>query len=122
MVVGELLELPAAQPIRPGVADVPDDERVARDKRGGDRRSHAGYLRVVCRALVDPPVRLLDDRREALLRIEVVRVVELAEGGGRQARGHLAGLGTAHAVRDREERGVDDEGILVSPPLAARDR
>ena len=47
VVVGELLELPAAQPIGPGVADVADDERVGRDERGGDRRSHAGDLRVV---------------------------------------------------------------------------
>jgi hypothetical protein len=119
VVVGELLELPATQPICAGVANVADDECVAGHERGGDRRAHARHLRVACRALVDPPVRLLDDRGEPLLWIEIVRVVELAEGGRRQSGGHLAGLSPTHAVGDCEKRGVDEEGILVSPPLAA---
>ena len=45
--------------------------------------------------------------------------MELAEGGGGQPGGDLAGLGTAHPVGDGEERRLDDEGILVPSPLAA---
>ena len=41
------------------------------------------------------------------------------ERGGRERRGDLARLGAAHAVGDREQRRVADEGVLVAAPLAA---
>ena len=54
-----------------------------------------------------------------LRRRELVRVVELAEGGRGNARGDLTRLGAAHPVGDGEERRLEDEGVLVAAPLAA---
>jgi len=120
VILGQLLEPSVAQAVGPRVADMADDQRVAADEGGRDRRPHPGDLRVVGCALVDAPVRLLDDRRQPLLRLELVRPVELAEGRCGESRGDFAGLRASHAVRDREERWLDDERILVPPPFAAR--
>ena len=108
MVVGQLLEAPAAQAVGARVPHVADGEAGVAYERGGDGRPHPRDLRVVRRALVDAPVRFLDDGHEPLLGIEVVRVVELTKRGGGQARRDLAGLRAAHAVRDGEERRLDD--------------
>ncbi len=120
VILGQLLEAPGAQAVRARVAHVADGEHVVSGERRGDRRPHPRDLRVARGALVDPPVRLLDDGDEPFLGLEPVGVVELSEGGRRQARRDLARLGAAHPVGDREERRVDDEGVLVPPPFPAR--
>ena len=110
---------PFADPVRPRVADVPDRDAALVDERRRDRRPHAGRARVLARAVVDPPVRLLDDRGHALRGLEVVGLVELAERRRREPRGDLARLRPAHPVGDDEERRLDDERVLVPAPAAA---
>ena len=86
------------------------------------RRAHAGGRVLVGRALVDAAVGLLDQRDDALLAVRraVARVARAALRG--ESRGELARLRAAHAVRDREQRGLADVRVLVPPPLAARCR
>ena len=115
MVVGELLQLAVADPVGPGVADVADRDPTSREQRRRHRRPHAGEVRVGVRPVVDAAVRLLDDRLQALVRREPVGLVELAESGGCEPGGDLAGLRPAHPVRDGEERRVEDVRVLVPP-------
>ena len=93
-----------------------------RDRPGGGvherdrhRRAHPGGGRVLARALEDAPVRLLDQRGDPLLPAARVRVGLIEHRGG-EARRHLARLGAAHPVRDREERRLADVGVLVVAP------
>ena len=51
---------------------------------------------------------------------QLVGLVILAEGGRREPGRDLAGLRAAHPVGHREERRVEDEGVLVPAPHAAR--
>ena len=93
-VVGrELLELAVAQEIRARVADVPDADGARRgvDERDGDGRPHARGRRVVERALPDAPVRLGDERDDALLAAGLA--ARLLERGGREAGRDLASRG-----------------------------
>src|SRR5207248_8331110 len=118
VVLGHLLELAVANQVGPRVADVAEGDRVALDERDGHRRPHPGCRRVLARALIDAPVRLLDQLRDAALAAAGGAFV-LAHGAGGEARRELAGLRAAHAVGDREERRRDDVFVLVSPALLA---
>src|ERR671919_2917306 len=100
MDVGQRLEQPAAKPVGARVPNVTDGYRLVPYQGGRDRRAHSRGLGVFPGTLIDAPVRFLDDRRDTFLRLELVRVVELAESVDRQPRGHLACLRSAHAVRD----------------------
>ena len=120
VVVGQLLEPPLVDPVGARVADVADEHATVLEQSGRDRRPHPGGAGVADSALVDPAVRLLDDRPDALLRLELVRLVELAEGSRREPRGDLARLGPAHAVGDCKERRLEDERVLVPAPLPPR--
>ena len=68
------------------------------------------------RTLVDAAVRLLDQRHEGVLAASALA----AQRVGGERRRDLARLRTAHPVRDREDRRVDDVDVLVVPALAAR--
>ena len=92
--------------------------RVA-DEGHRHRRPHPRGGGVLARALVDAPVGLLDQLGDAALSAARCGLV-LADGAGGEARGELARLRAAHAVCDREQRGLDDVGVLVPPPLPAR--
>src|SRR5436305_10099417 len=118
VVLGHLLELAVANQVGPRVADVAEGDRVALDERDGHRRPHSGCRRVLARALIDAPVRLLDQLRDAALAAAGGAFV-LAHGAGGEARRELAGLRAAHAVGDRKERRRDDVLVLVSPALLA---
>ena len=120
VILGQLLELAAADEVGARVADVPD-RHLARPRRA--RRSSsspcptsAGSL---VRALVDAAVRLLDQRRHLLRRRTRARIGLLERRGG-ELRGDLARLRAAHAVGDGEERRRDDVRVLVPAPLLAR--
>ena len=119
VVAGEAFDLPPAQPVGAAVADVADADLLVGgvDDRGGDRRPHPGQGGVVVRELVDLPVRGLDRRPQERLRAPVGEVA--VEGVGRGPRGDLAGLGATHPVGDDEDRGADEERVLVGAPLAA---
>ena len=122
VVLGQLLQLAVADPVGARVADVTDGDAPVRQDRGGDGRAHAGGLGVGPRALVDPPVRLLDDGLDPLGGLQAVGVVVLAEGGRREARRDLARLRAAHPVGHGEERGVENEAVLVAATHAPRVR
>ena len=66
VILGQLLELAAADPVGARVADVADrhGSGIAVDERHRHRGAHPGGGRVLVRALVDTPIRLLDQLRE----------------------------------------------------------
>src|SRR3954447_14411802 len=96
---------------------MPEGDLAVLDERNGHRRPHAGGARVAVRAVVHTPIGLLDQGDDPLLS-PFVRTA-LLERRGREPRRHLAGLRAAHPVGDREERGLDDVGVLVATALAA---
>src|SRR5439155_20862157 len=77
------------------------------------RRSHAGDLRVLARALEDAPVRLVDERYDAVLAGAASLVRRYR--GCREAGRDLPGARAAHAVRHREKWRLAHEGVLVLP-------
>ena len=119
VVAREADEVAVAEQVAARVADVRDDDGVLVDVRGGERRAHAGALRVGAGLVVDPRVRRLDELDERCGRLAPVRQAGL-ELLDRQLGRHLAGLGAAHAVRDDEQRGADEEVVLVALALAAQ--
>src|SRR5436190_2788273 len=118
VILRQLLHLRVADEVGARVADVTERDVVVLDERDRDRRAHAGCVGVAARAVVDPAVRLLDQVGDALL-AAAVRAGFL-QRGGREARRDLARLRASHAVRDGEERRLDDVGVLVVPPRATR--
>ncbi len=114
MVGRDLLENSVAQPVRPGVANVSEDDLGGGsiDERDGDRRAHPGCARVGDRALPDESVGLGDDRLEALLAVDVSAAV--LQRGCSDTCGDLTRPRAAHAVGYREQWGLEDEGVLVA--------
>src|SRR5947208_13856504 len=88
-------------------------------QRDSQRRPHSRSGGVLARALIDAPVRLVNQLGDSAL-AAAGRALVLPEGTGGQARCEFARLSAAHAVRDREERRLDDVGVLVSTSLLAR--
>src|SRR5512132_1400683 len=86
------------------------------DECDGHRRPHAGGARVAVRAVVHAPIGLLDQGDNPLLS-PFVRTA-LLQRRSREPRRYLAGLRASHPVGDREERGLDDVGVLVATALA----
>jgi hypothetical protein len=121
VVVGQLLQLAAADAVRAGVADVTDRHASGPvvDERDGHGRAHSGGGGILGRALVDASVRLLDELGHVGLLVAGHVRAQLERFDG-QARGDLAGLRAAHAVRDREQRRLVDVRVLVVATLAAR--
>ena len=95
---------------------MPEGDLPVLDECNGHRRSHAGGARVAVRAVVHAPIGLLDQGDDPLLS-PLVRTA-LLQRRGREPRGNLAGLRAPHPVGDREERGLDDVGVLVATALA----
>jgi hypothetical protein len=67
MVLRELLELAVANPVRARVSDVTDPDDALLDEGKGHRRAHSGDGRVLGLAVVDAPVRFLDQLFDPLL-------------------------------------------------------
>ena len=120
VVLGQALELAAAQAVGARVADVRDRDVVLADVRGGDRRAHPGALLAGLRHLVDARVGLEHALGEQLLGARRAGVAEPAlEGLDRDPRGDLAGLRAAHPVGDDEHRRAREVGVLVRAARAA---
>jgi len=117
MVVRELLELAIPSAVRTAVPHVPHAHVATLDDRCRGRCSHARARLVACRQFVDLSVGLSDHAGEALLRRTPLPVPR-SQDIHRHLRGHLAGLGAAHAVRNGEQRPAD-EVVLVGLPLHA---
>jgi hypothetical protein len=133
VVVRELLELLAAQPIAARVPDVADAHAIAAEHDGHERRPHAGALGPRLRDLVDPLVRLGDlllkeerrvgePRRDVHLRQLAIRV-ELGHHAAahdldRDAARDLPRVVAPHAVGEHGNAGigVDEHRILVVRP------
>src|SRR5439155_19390622 len=90
-----------------------------RGERHRHGRPHSRGGGVLARALVDAPVRLLDQLGNATL-AAARRALVLADGAGGKARRELARLRASHPVGDREERRLDDVVVFVPAPLLAR--
>src|SRR5256885_11451001 len=88
------------------------------DQRHRQRRPHPRSGGVLARALIDAPVRLVNQLGDAAL-AAAGRALVLPDGTGGEARCGLARLSAAHAVPDPEERRLDDGGVLVSTSLFA---
>ena len=119
VVLGQLLELALADEVGARVADVTDRHAPVLDESDGHGRAHPGSRGVLGLPLVDAAVRLLDQLVDALL-ASAAGLLRVLQRGCGQAGCELAGLGAAHAVGHREERRLDDEGVLVVPALAPR--
>ena len=109
VVLGQPPEPALAQQVGPGVADVHDLRRVVRGHHGGDRRAHAGEVRVGCGLGVHHTIRRLD-RGHQRVRVVARLLLEGADGAGG---GNLAGAVAPHAVGDGEEGRRRQEGVLV---------
>ena len=117
VVAGELRELAVAHAVRPAVAHVGEAHLVAVHLGERERGAHAAARLVGNGEVVDAPVGVTDDAGE----LRLGRLAGLARSLHRldgHRGGHLAGLGAAHAVRDREQRRADGERVLVRGPLA----
>ena len=86
---------------------------------GGEGRAHARALGVRAGLVVDPRVGGLDQLDERLGRLAAVGQAAL-ELLHRELGRHLAGLRAAHPVGDDEQRGADEEVVLVALALAAQ--
>jgi len=117
VVLGQLLERVVAYEVGARVADVADANGVAVEQRDGHRRAHARGGRVRAGALVHASVGLLDQPGDILFPGRFP--FRMLNGGRREVRSDLAGLRTAHAVGDREQRRVADVRVLVPPPPPA---
>ena len=117
VVLGELLHAGVADQVCTRIAHMPERHVLPADEGDRDRRAHAGGVRVGARAVIDTAVGLLDQVRDALL--AAGSGAALLQGGGREPGSDLAGHGSSHPVRDREERRLDHIGVLVVPPRAA---
>ena len=111
---------PLAQPVGAAVADVADAHLLVGgvDDRGGDRRPHPGQRGVVVGELGGSrrfAASIVSRRNVSGRAVGQVAV----EGVGRGPRGDLPRLGAAHPVGDDEDRGTDEERVLVGAPLAA---
>ena len=117
VILGQPLETPVAQPVEAAVPDVANRNVPPRDHHGRQRRPHPGALAVPLRHLVDPAVRLARHSRELLLGRAFRRPVgERLDG---DARRHLPGACSAHAVRHSEQRRPLEVRVLVALPLPA---
>ena len=106
VVLGQALEVAAAQPVGARVADVRDRDLVGADVGGRQRRAHPGAILAGLGHLVDAGVRLEHALGEQLLGARRPGVPGPAlERLDRELRGDLAGLRAAHPVGDDEEGG-----------------
>ena len=118
VVVGQLLEAPAAHHVGARIADVPEgDATVAARRARPSSWFPCRRRRRRCSA------RSCTRRFASWISWTTRRSPPPAEAGllhraGRQARCELARLRAAHAVGDAEERRSDDERVLVAAPLA----
>src|SRR6266508_689380 len=120
MVLGELFEPAVPLEIRARVTDVSDRDAAPVDDGDRHRRAHPGDVRVLGGALVDALVRRLDQRDDAFLAASA-GLARLHRCRG-QSGCDLTGARPAHAVRHREQRRLDNVGVLVMAPLAPRMR
>lgn len=115
VVLRDLLEASLAQEVGARVADVGEDELVARSQQGGDGRAHAEQLGLAVDDPPDPRVGLVDDAVEGVARLaagEGVTVDGRHCGDRGRAREVTAGV-AAHPVGDDEQVGAGVSGVLV---------
>ena len=120
VVLGQLLQLAVADPVRARVADVAERDPSAREEGRRHRRPHAGDVGVGPRPLVDAPVRLLDDRLHPLVGREPVGLVVLAEAAAARREATSPACAPPMPSATGEQRRVEDEGVLVPAADAAR--
>ena len=119
VVVGQLLELVVAQEVRARVADVAeDDAAVGLDERDRHRRAHAARSAAsVRRAVVDAPVRLLDQLRRRAARRRRSRPPRAARpAASAEATSPACAPPMPSAIA--KSGGCDDVRVLVAAPLA----
>src|SRR5688572_16266240 len=119
MITGHLLDLPAANTVRPAVADVTDEHLLlSRTKQGADNGcAHAVKLARTRASFDNLPIRDADAGEQAVLflahsRVEVKRPGKVVGGGGakevddgvgREATRYVARAMAAHPVRNDEQ-------------------
>ena len=130
MVMRQLLELLAAQPVAARIADVADRHPIGEEHGGDDRRAHARALGTRLRRFVDALVGrgdlLLQQQRcvrQAALNVDLRQLAPGLELGQHPIRDDvdgdaardLAGVVAAHAVGEHGDasRAVDVDGVLV---------
>ena len=117
VVSGELLELAVAEAVGAAVAHMAEADVVADHLYRGQRRAHPSVGLVRHREVIDAAIGLAHHASELDLgRLGGIEVAPERLRGHRG--GHLAGLGPAHAVGDREERRLQDQRVLVGAALA----
>jgi hypothetical protein len=115
VVVGDLVQLVAAQQVGTGVADVDEPEALSGGQEGGERRAHALQRAVGGDHVAEVSVGGLDrlaQRADQVAAREVV--VERGHGLDRHAAGDLARRVATHAVRDREQPRAGVHRVLVA--------
>ena len=118
VVVGQPQQIAVAQAVRATVADVCDRDVLLADVDGGERGPHPGMLGVGVGELVDPRVGRARQRGERLLGLDGFGEAGLEGLHGDPGR-DLAGLRSAHAVGDDEQRRSREQRVLVGATLSS---
>lgn len=111
VIARDALELVVVKEIRARIAHLCDDGLVFVDEGGGEGRSHARFARTVLGAAQDGLV-CLDDGCAKCLGARALGSMGFHGGHGDLAR-DLAGLVSAHAVCDDEERAFYQVAVLI---------
>ena len=114
VVGGHLLEYAVPQPVRTRVAHMAERDRSGGgiDERDRHGRPHTRGLRIGARTLPHTAVCLGDDRRE-LSGLPCLGTCLLESRSG-EISGDLPGACTSHAVGYREQRRLEDVGVLIA--------
>ena len=112
LVLGQLLELAAAQQVRAAVADLGQEQHLVDEHGDGRGRAHAAARALLLRGVVDAPAGFFHGRHQpARERVAIARRTAAAHGLDQDVDRHLArdlaGRGAAHAVAHGEDASRD---------------
>ena len=122
MVLGQLFELTAAQPVRPGITDIRDEQQISsvgggNHREGGHRRAHPGQGIVGVAAFDHQPVGSFDGGHNRACPQRLDRLHGRTNGIDGDLGRRVAAAVAAHSVGDCVEAiGEGQHAVLVDRP------